>query len=319
VVDRRVSLGFRCGLALLVALWLAGAAAPLLATSQPWLAREQGRLTSPALRAMLGGAPARTSETLTLLPAPVPHEPNHIDLAAVLEPPSRRHWLGTDALGRDLLARLLHGARVSLSVGIVAAALAMLVGVPLGAIAGFRGGLLDAIVSRTIEATLAVPALLLALALLSSAAGRWSWFSESMRVAIVIGITGWTPVARYVRAEFAKLRGSDVVAAARAVGAGDLRIMSRHVLPSAVAPVVVTAAFAVGAAIVLEAGLSFLGLGVHPPTPTWGSLLAEAREEIRSAWWPALFPALFLFLATTACNLVGEGVRDALDPRSRCG
>jgi peptide/nickel transport system permease protein len=254
-----------------------------------------------------------------LLSAPVPHEPNRIDLGAVLEPPSRRHWLGTDSLGRDLLARLLHGARVSLSVGIVAAALSMLVGVPLGAIAGFRGGLVDAVVSRAIEATLAVPALLLALALLSSAAGRWSWLSDSMRVAMVIGFTGWTPVARYVRAEFAKLRHSDVVAAARAVGAGDLRIMARHLLPSAVAPVLVTAAFAVGTAIVLEAGLSFLGLGVHPPTATWGSLLAEAREQIRTAWWPALFPAVALFLATSACNLVGEGVRDALDPRARIG
>jgi len=319
VAERRVSRGFRIGIAILCGLWLAGAAAPLLATSQPWIARAQdGSLHAPAFHALLGRA-APISEAQPLLHAPIPHDPNHIDLRAVLAPPSLRHWLGTDALGRDLLARVLHGARVSLAVGIVAAALAMLVGVPLGAVAGFRGGLVDGAVSRLVEATLAVPTLLLALAVLSSAAGWLAWLSESMRVAVVIGITGWMPVTRYVRAEFAKLRNSDVVAAARAMGATDLRIMSRHVLPSALAPVLVTAAFAVGAAVVLEAGLSFLGLGVHPPTPTWGSLLADAREQIRSAWWPAVFPAIALFLATTGCNLVAEGIRDVLDPRTGAG
>ena len=316
--DRRRSVELRAGLAILAGLWLAGAAAPLLATSQPWLAREDG-LRAPAFEALLGRAPRLGPEARSILDAPVPHDPNRIDLDAILEPPSRRHWLGTDALGRDLLARLLHGARISLSVGVVAAALALLVGAPLGALAGFRGGAIDAIVSRAVEATLAVPALLLALALLSSAAGWLAVLPESMRLAIVIGVTGWMPAARYVRAEFAKLRGSDLVAAARAMGASDLRIMTRHVLPSAVAPVLVTAAFSVGAAIVLEAGLSFLGLGVHPPTSTWGSLLAEAREQVRSAWWPVLFPSVALFLSTTGCSLVAEGIRDALDPRVRPG
>jgi peptide/nickel transport system permease protein len=316
---RRRPLELWLGAAILAALWLAGAAAPLLATSQPWLARENGRIGAPAFREILGRAAPPGTESRSIVSAPVPHDPNRIDLGAILEPPSRRHWLGTDALGRDLLARLLHGARISVSVGLAAAALALLVGVPLGAIAGFRGGVVDSIVSRAVEATLAIPALLLALALLSSAAGWLAALPESLRVAVVIGVTGWMPVTRYVRAEFSKLRGSDLVLAARASGATDARIMSRHVLPSAVAPVLVTAAFSVGAAIVLEAGLSFLGLGVHPPTPTWGSLLAEAREPIRTAWWPALFPTLALFLSTTGCSLLAEGIRDRLDPRARPG
>lgn len=319
MADRAVPPGLRGGILILGALLAVGAGAPLIATSQPWVAREGGRLTAPALRVLFGGRAVRGPETRALLAAPVAHDPNYIDLGAILEPPSLRHWMGTDALGRDVLARLVHGARVSLAVGLVAAALAMLVGVPLGAFAGFRGGVVDAVVSRAIEATLAVPVLLLALAVLSSAAGWLAALSDATRVAVVVGLTGWMPVARYVRAEFLKLRRSDVVSAARALGANDLRIMGRYVLPSAVAPVLVTAAFTVGGAIVVEAALSFLGLGVHPPTATWGSLLADAREQIRSAWWPAVFPALALFLATVGCNLVAEGLRDLLDPRARRG
>jgi peptide/nickel transport system permease protein len=164
---------------------------------------------------------------------------------------------------------------------------------------------------------LCFPSLLLVLAVLAVASGWLGRLSDVVRIALVLGLTGWMPVARYLRAEFMRLRESEMVAAARAVGVGDLRIVARHILPSALAPVLVTAAFAVGASIGTEAALSFLGLGVQPPVATWGVMLAESREQLERAWWLALFPGIALFLAVLACNLVGEGVRDALDPTRR--
>lgn len=243
-------------------------------------------------------------------------DPHRIDLEAVLIPPSSAHWLGTDALGRDMASRVAHGGRVSLAVGLLAAAFALLVGVPLGALAGYRGGWTDATISRVTEAMLSFPSLLLVLAVLATAPAWLRSFSDVPRLALVLGLTGWIPIARYLRAEFLRLRGSDMVLAARSLGVGHLRIAVRHILPSAVAPVLVTAAFAVGAAMVMEAALSFLGLGVRPPVPTWGGLLAEAREHVDRAWWLALFPGVALFLAVLSCNLIGEGLRDSLDPRS---
>jgi peptide/nickel transport system permease protein len=159
--------------------------------------------------------------------------------------------------------------------------------------------------------------LLLALVVLAMAPSWLRGLPDVLRIALVLGITGWIPVARYLRAEFMRLRDSDVVAAARAAGGGHMRIVVRHILPSALAPVLVTAAFAVGAAVGLEAALSFLGLGVRPPTATWGGLLADARELVDRAWWLALFPGVALFLAVLGCNLLGEGIRDLLDPRTR--
>jgi peptide/nickel transport system permease protein len=225
--------------------------------------------------------------------------------------------MGTDALGRDLASRVLHGARVSLAVGMLAAGLALLLGVPLGAWAGYRGGWADAVTGRCIETVLCFPTLLLALAILAMAPTWLRGLSDVPRIALVLGLTGWIPAARYIRAEFMRIRDSDVVAAARAVGGGHLRIVVRHILPSALAPVLVTAAFAVGEAITLEAALSFLGLGVRPPTATWGGLLSDARELVDRAWWVALFPGIALFLSVLGCNLLGEGIRDLLDPRAR--
>jgi len=242
-------------------------------------------------------------------------DPARLDLDRVLRPPSTDHWLGTDALGRDMAARVLHGARVSLAVGLLSAAIALLIGLPLGALAGYRGGWADAAVSRMIEAMLCFPALLLVLALLA-AGPRWFYgMSDVLRIALVLGLTGWMPAARYLRAEFLKLKRSEMVLAARAVGAGHLRVVVRHILPCALAPVLVTAAFAVGASVAMEAALSFLGLGVRPPVATWGGLLADAREQVDRAWWLALFPGVALFLAVLGCNLIGEGMRDLLDPR----
>jgi peptide/nickel transport system permease protein len=309
----RIPRNARGGALLLGSLLALALLAPLLATERPWLGRREGRLVLPVLqRADAGEVGSRA-----LLRAPVPHDPNRLDLNAVLLPPSRAHWMGTDALGRDVAARTIHGARVSLAVGLLAAAFALLVGVPLGAWAGYRGGWADAAVGRGIEAMLCFPTLLLALAILAMAPPWLRGLPDVLRIALVLGITGWIPVARYLRAEFMRLRGSDVVAAARAAGSGHLRIVIRHILPSALAPVLVTAAFAVGAAVGLEAALSFLGLGVRPPTATWGGLLADARELVDRAWWLALFPGVALFLAVLGCNLLGEGIRDLLDPRTR--
>jgi len=246
-------------------------------------------------------------------------DPNRLGLEEVLQSPSARHWLGTDALGRDTAARVLHGGKVSLSVGLLSAGFALLIGLPLGALAGYRGRWADAAVSRAIEAVLCFPTLLLVLALLATAPAWLRSMSDVLRIALVLGLTGWVPVARYLRAEFVKLRSSDMVLAAHSLGGGHLRVAALHILPSALAPVLVTAAFTVGAAIGLEAALSFLGLGVRPPIPTWGGLLAEAREHVDRAWWLAIFPGAALFAALLSCNLIGEGLRDLLDPRKPTG
>ncbi len=308
---------FRAGAAILACLVLAAVLAPLMATSRPWLAESARGLASPAASAFLGmGEDAAGETSKVILAAPVPHDPNSVDLDAVLGSPSSRHWMGTDGLGRDITARVLYGARVSLGVGLLSALLALVVGIPLGAAAGYRGGATDAVISRIIEAVLCFPSLLLALALLATAPGWLRSLPDAVRIAIVLGVTGWTPVARYLRGEFMRIRNSDLVLAARASGATDLRVAARHVLPQALAPVLATAAFTVGGAILLEASLSFLGLGVRPPTATWGGLLTEARVHIDRAWWMAVFPGTALFMAVLACNLLGEGLRDVLDPRS---
>jgi peptide/nickel transport system permease protein len=241
-------------------------------------------------------------------------DPARIDLDQVLAPPSQDHWLGTDGLGRDLASRVIHGTRVSLAVGLLSAFLALLAGIPLGAAAGYLGGAVDGVISRIIEAVLCFPALLLLLALLAAGPAWLRSLPDVVQLAAVISLSAWIPIARYLRGEFLRLTGSDLVTAARASGAGHFRIVLRHLLPAALAPVLVTAAFTVAGAITLEAAISFIGLGIQPPTPSWGGLLTEARHHVDQAWWLALFPGLALFLTVLACNLAGEGLRDWLDP-----
>lgn len=240
----------------------------------------------------------------------VPFSPESVSLRERLEPPSRLHPLGTDDLGRDILSRMIHGARVSLTVGFFATAIALVVGSLLGALAGYYGGTADWIVSRVIEVVLCFPFLFLVL-------GIVALFKPSLgTIMIALGLTSWTSEARYVRGEFLRIRDLDFAQAARASGAGDARIIFRHLLPNALAPVLVSASFGVAAAILTESALSFLGLGVPLPTASWGGILSASHDHIEYAWWMVLFPGVAIFLTVAAFNVIGERFREALDPRS---
>ncbi|MCC7541890.1 MAG: ABC transporter permease [Deltaproteobacteria bacterium] len=230
-----------------------------------------------------------------------------------LSPPSGRHPLGTDDRGRDVLARVAHGARISLSIGLSAVGLYLLIGVTLGGLAGFYGGIVDALVSRAIEVLLSFPSLVFLLAVQGIAAS-----SGVLHLVLVLGLTRWTDVARLVRAEVLRAREQDYVLAAHALGVTPLRILLRHVLPASLGPAFVVATFGIAAAVLVESALSFLGFGPPPPTPTWGELLAQAREH-RDAWWLAVFPGLCVFLTALSFHLIGESLRDAYDPRLRTG
>jgi len=241
---------------------------------------------------------------------PIPFGPNDIDVANRLHPPDAQHHFGTDELGRDVLARMIHGARVSLTVGLLATMMALVVGCFFGAIAGYYGGVADWLVSRLIEVVLCFPLLFLALAIVA-------FFGPSIwTIMIALGLTTWTSEARYVRGEFLRIREMEFAYAARASGAKDSRIIFRHLLPNALAPVLVSASFGVAYAILTESALSFLGLGVPLPTATWGSILSSAKQFIEYAWWLIVFPGVAIFLTVAAFNIIGDRFRDALDPRS---
>jgi peptide/nickel transport system permease protein len=247
----------------------------------------------------------------TALGAPwlAPHDPTAIDARTILAGPSGAHLLGTDDLGRDVLSRLIYGARISLAVGFVSVGIAVLIGTALGACAGYFGGLVDAAVMRFVDIMLCFPSTFLILAVIAFI-GPSIW-----NVMFVIGVTGWMGVCRLVRAEFLTLRERDFVVAARALGAGDARLIFRHILPNAMAPVLVAAVLGVAGAILTESGLSFLGLGVQPPTPSWGNILTAGKDNIDVAWWLSFFPGLAITLTMLGYNMLGEGLRDALDPR----
>ena len=287
--------------------------APLLANRKPLLERTAHGWSAPALADFWLEDPdlERSSEPATFsLHAPVPFSPNSIDLAVRLRPPGEGHLLGTDDLGRDVLSRMIHGARVSLTVGLLATLIAVVVGSFFGAIAGYYGGAADWIVSRTIEVVLCFPFVFLVL-------GIVALFKPSMAtLMIALGLTSWTSEARYVRGEFLRIRELEFAQAARASGARDGRIIFRHLLPNALAPVIVSASFGVAAAILTESALSFLGLGVPLPTASWGSILTAAHEHLDYAWWLVLFPGMAIFTTVAAFNIVGERLREALDPRS---
>ena len=241
---------------------------------------------------------------------PIPYSPNEYNLSVKLQPPSWIHLFGTDELGRDVMSQMIHGARVSLLVGFVAVAIYVVIGVFLGALAGFYGGLIDIIIQRLIEVMITFPRMFLIITIVAVIETQ-----SIVNIMIILGLTGWTGVARFTRGEFLKVKNEDYVVAAKALGYKDFRTIFRHVLPNTLTPVLVTATFGVAAAILIESGLSFLGFGAPPEQATWGSLLSSARDVLPSGWWLTTFPGLAIFITVTVYNLVGEGLRDALDPR----
>jgi ABC-type dipeptide/oligopeptide/nickel transport system permease subunit len=246
-----------------------------------------------------------------LAPLLARQSPITIDLAHLLQRPSAQHWLGTDIQGRDIWSRLVYGARVSLTVGLISQGIALALGVTLGLIAGFYGKWVDEIVMRLADVTLAFPTLLLLIAMVAALQP-----SEGV-VFATIGIVGWAGMARIVRGQVLVVRQLEYIQAIRALGAGDLRIMLQHVLPNVIAPVVIAATLGVAGAIMAEAALSFLGLGVPPPAPSWGSMIADGRdlEQLRRAPWTSVFPGIAIGAAVLGFNLLGDALRDALDPR----
>jgi peptide/nickel transport system permease protein len=262
--------------------------------------------------ALIGGAIVLVLFTLAVL-APVisPWDPHRPDVRKILDPPSAKHWLGTDGLGRDVLSRMLFGARVSLAVGFVSVGIATVIGIVLGSVAGYNGGLVDGAVMRLVDLMLVFPRFFLLLAVLAFLhPSIWT-------IMAVIGLTGWMGVTRLVRAEFLALKEREFVLWSQSIGASGVRIVWRHILPNAMAPVLVAMTLGIPAAILTESGLSFLGLGVQPPYATWGNILNEGKDAIELAWWLSVYPGLSILVTVLSYNLLGEGIRDALDPRLR--
>jgi len=238
-----------------------------------------------------------------------PYNPDHIDRKHVLEPPGLHHLMGTDDLGRDVLSRMIWGARISLAVGFVAIGIATIIGTILGAISGYYGGWFDRIIMRFIDIMLSIPTFFLILAVIAFI-GPSIW-----NIMIVIGLTAWMGVARLVRAEFLSLKEREFVLAAKAIGASDFRIIYKHIMINSLSPVLVSAVLGIAGAVLVESALSFLGIGVQPPTPSWGNILTLGKDNIEIAWWLSLYPGLAILITVLSYNLFGEGLRDAIDPR----
>lgn len=304
------------GFVVVLCLFFVAIFAPLLANNRPIVMKDSKGLSFPVLRnekfyfdtnfRELKKAPP--AGTWMIMP-PVPYTPTEYDLYSILDAPSFKHYLGTDEQGRDVLSRLIYGSRISLTIGFVAVSIYVLIGVFLGALSGYYGGWVDIVISRAIEVMICFPTFFLILAILAFVG------PSIYNIMIVIGITGWTGIARLIRGEFLKLRSQEFVLASESAGAADRRIIFRHLLPNALAPVFVSATFGVASAILVESGLSFLGFGVPPHVASWGGVLSQSREFLDVAWWLTLSPGAAIFITITSYNLVGEGLRDAIDPR----
>jgi peptide/nickel transport system permease protein len=317
------------GLAVVIGLFGVALTADFVANDKPLVMRYQGRLYFPVLKdyAVWIGASqwqrefqnisfkefvaANFKDDAWAWFPPIRYSQNDVNLKDALQPPSANHFLGTDEIGRDIASRMVHGARVSLSVGFVAVSIYVLIGLIIGALAGYYGGIVDIVSSRLIEIMLTIPTFFLIITVVA-------FLPQSIfYIMVVIGVTNWPTVARLTRGEFLKTKSLEYVVAARALGASDFRTIFRHVLPNTLAPVFVAATFGIASAILIESTLSFLGLGVPPSTASWGSILYSGRQLLPSAWWLSSFPGLAIFLTVTSYNLVGEGLRDAADPRLR--
>ena len=297
------------------------AGADLIAGNKPLYMEYKGQVYFPAFRQYLvhtglGEWPKelRRRKNLKRLRAdvavfpPIPWGPSEIVLSQKYQSPGPEHLLGTDRLGRDVLAGIIHGSRYALVIGLVSVSISLLIGVMLGAMAGYFGGWADLLLARLFELWSAIPAIFLIITVAA-------FFPPSLFfIMIIIGLTGWVTIARLTRSQFLHVRNYEYVEAARALGCATPRVIWHHILPNAIAPVLVPATFGVGLAILAESGLSFLGIGVPAETITWGAILAGARSNA-AAWWLAVVPGLAIFFTVTLYNLVGDGLRDALDPK----
>lgn len=245
-----------------------------------------------------------------LAPLISPFDPNDINVKAILLGPTYSHWMGTDGLGRDVLSRMLHGGRVSLLVGLVAVGISTIIGIVLGAISGYYRGWIDTVIMRLVDVMLSIPSFFLILAVIA-------FLTPSIwNIMIVIGLTSWMGVTRLVRAEFLSMSGREFVLASRTLGAKDARLIFIHLLPNCLTPIIVSSVLGVASAVLMESGLSFLGLGVQAPQASWGNILTDGKEYIQFAWWLSVFPGFAILITVLGYNLLGEGLRDALDPRS---
>ena len=242
-------------------------------------------------------------------PLIAPCDPTQIDGKNILSAPSRQHLFGTDMLGRDIFSRIVYGSRISLGIGFIAVGIAVAIGMFLGSVAGYYGGRIDSVLMRLVDIMLCFPTLFLILAVIAVLE------PSIFNIMAVIGLTSWMGVARLIRAEVLTLKERDYVAASRVMGAGDAWIIVRHLIPNAIGPVLVSATLGIGGAILIESALSFLGIGVQPPTPSWGNILMDGKSTLGVAWWLTVYPGLFILFTVLAYNLLGEGLRDALEPR----
>lgn len=251
-----------------------------------------------------------------------PYDPEASSITERLQPPSLTHPMGSDALGRDLFTRVLYGGRISLTVGLMVVVISLSIGIPTGALAGYYGGWIDNFLMRITDAFLSLPTLLVLIllsAILREVDIPLLESNSVLTIALVIGILSWMTFARLVRAIFLTLREMDFVSASRALGGSDLRIIVKHILPNSIGPIIVEATLELGYAIIEESGLSFLGFGIQPPTPSWGNLLSNAQENFTKYPWLAIFPGLMIFLAIISVNYIGDGLRDAFDPHKVFG
>ena len=240
-----------------------------------------------------------------------PYDPNYININSILLGPSIHHFMGTDGLGRDVFSRMLYGAQISLLVGFVAVGISTLIGIILGSIAGFYRGWVDSMIMRFGDIMLSIPTFFLILAVIA-------FLTPSIwNIMIVIGLTSWMGVTRLVRAEFLSLRRREFILASETMGASDFDIITKHLLPNSITPIIVSSVLGIASAVLVESGLSFLGLGVQAPTASWGNILTDGKEYIQFAWWLSLFPGLAILITVLGYNLLGEGLRDLLDPKNK--
>lgn len=286
-----------------------------LTNDLPGVARSQWRMAFERLRQhrpAIAGIAVLATLAILCAGAPIvsPYDPDKTSLLALYEAPSPTHPFGTDDLGRDLATRILYGGRVSLMIGLLAVTVALTIGTFVGMVAGYYGGIVDNLLMRVVDALYSFPQLLLLILL-----GVLFKGTSIVVLILLLGLLRWLTTSRLVRANFLSLKHRDFVEAARSIGASDARIIVRHILPNTLAPIIVAGTLGVGGAIITESTLSFLGLGIQPPTPSWGNMLSHATTDMFKAPWIAIFPGLFIFLAVVSINFIGDGLRDALDPR----